>query len=209
MRGAFRSFPRAEPLPDVARPDPVRSRRHELRSLVGRMPELRAPLATRALGSEDPAHRALGVHGLSVIEQRGHDLARRSIDEARIVEDLSYTFSFGSGESTGRGWAGCMTEVISALARARWRRCGSATPVPDPLPRRSRPGGPRRFAPQPPPRPATQPSASTFPRSPSVFTLHRPTANPRAVGVSKSLAERGLDRKLSDSDRVSRAPMRI
>ena len=67
------------------------------------MRELTAPLAHGVILLEDPVHRALRAEVLTLVEEGGHNLRGRSVDEARAREGLTNLLALGFVESPG--WA--------------------------------------------------------------------------------------------------------
>ena len=47
-----------------------------------------APLSDRLIGGQDPIHRPLRAQVMAFVEQRRHDLRRRTVDEARAGEHI-------------------------------------------------------------------------------------------------------------------------
>ena len=77
------------------------------------MRELTAPLTHGVILLEDPVHRALGAEVLTLVEEGGHNLCGRSVDEARAREGLTHLLALGFIESPGRGrYVGCWCPVV-------------------------------------------------------------------------------------------------
>ena len=66
------------------------------------MRQLAAPVTHWVILLDDPAHRAFWAKVLALVEEGGHDLCGRSIDEARASEGLTHLLALGLIEGLGR-----------------------------------------------------------------------------------------------------------
>ena len=67
-----------------------------------------APLSDRLVGGQDPIHRPLRAQVVAFVEQRRHDLRRRTVDEAWAGEHIEDTLALGFTQRPGRRWTGLL-----------------------------------------------------------------------------------------------------
>jgi hypothetical protein len=107
---------------DVPTPDLIRPGGQPLRFLVGRVPQLIAPLAQFAVLFEQPVHGARRADVDALVQQGGVDLVRRLVHEAWRMQKRQGGLAFRVGESprrlgrwgdgTGLGpWHACPVEA--------------------------------------------------------------------------------------------------
>ena len=60
-----------------------------------------APLSDRLIGGQDPIHRPLRAQVMAFVEQRRHDLRRRTVDEARAGEHIEDLLALGFTQRPG------------------------------------------------------------------------------------------------------------
>ena len=77
------------------RPSLVRPRGHQLGLGVLGMVTLIAPLSDRLIRGQDPIHRPRRAQVLAFVEQRRHDLCRRTVDEAWAGEHIEDVLALG------------------------------------------------------------------------------------------------------------------
>ena len=65
-----------------------------------------APLSDRLIGGQDPIHRPLRAQVMAFVEQRRHDLRRRTVDEARAGEHIEDLLALGFTQRPGGRWTG-------------------------------------------------------------------------------------------------------
>ena len=65
-----------------------------------------APLSDRLIGGQDAIHRPLRAQVMAFVEQRRHDLRRRTVDEARAGEHIEDLLALGFTQRPGGRWTG-------------------------------------------------------------------------------------------------------
>ena len=103
-----RPLGRPQQLGDVPGPGLVRRRGHQLGLGVLGMFALIAPLSDRLIGGQDPIHRPLRAQVMAFVEQRRHDLRRRTVDEARAGEHIEDLLALGFTQRPGGRWTGLL-----------------------------------------------------------------------------------------------------
>ena len=86
----------------------VRRRGHQLGLGVLGMLALIAPPSDRLIGGQDPIHRPLRAQVMAFVEQRRHDLRRRTVDEARAGEHIEDLLALGFTQRPGGRWTGLL-----------------------------------------------------------------------------------------------------
>lgn len=86
---------------DIPAPELIGLGGQELGRLVDGVPPLSAALPHFALGGEDAIHGALGAEVDAFIEQRGVDLGRCEVHEARLMEHVEHALALRRRE---RAW---------------------------------------------------------------------------------------------------------
>ena len=103
-----RPLGRPQQLGDVPGPGLVRRRGHQFGLGVLGMLTLIAPLADRLIGGQDPIHRPLRAQVVAFVEQRRHDLRRRTVHEAWAGEHIEDLLALGFTLRPGGSWTGLL-----------------------------------------------------------------------------------------------------
>ena len=96
-----RPLRRPQQFGDIPGPGLVRGRGHQFGFGVLGMLTLIAPFSDRLVGGQDPIHRTLRAQVVAFVEQRRHNLRRRTVNEAWTGEHIEDLLALGVTQRPG------------------------------------------------------------------------------------------------------------